>query len=144
MGDWATPSVNFVARQFQPSFRTNIPLAIKLAKAKIDDAISLVWGLPEKADFAALNAADMIAYEAEKFIFLGEPPSCVGTSDEDIFERAVSLIHELPKDTAWRDAHDVWSARARHLAGLGHLRLPGDGKEPLRMMRAETAQEKTA
>lgn len=152
LGDFATPSVDFIVTRCGPNVGNAVPLYIALAKMDLDEQIGSAWDVsqmrppafPDPARHAEVKAADRIALEAEMFVFFGKEPACYGTPEEDMFERAVSLIHELPKDTAWRAARDLWLTRARHLASLGLLRLPANGKEPVRMMRPETAQEKTA
>lgn len=144
LGDFSSPSVDFIARPFESASKSVVPIAIDMAKAEIDEMIGTVWGLDEVCDFMELTAADNIALEAEMFVFFGAEPTCYGTPDEDTFDRAVSLIHELPKDTAWRAARDLWLERARHLASLGLLRLPAEGTHLVRDMRPATAQEKTA
>jgi hypothetical protein len=142
LGDFSRPSVDFIARPFESTSKSVVPIAIDMAKAEIDEMIGTAWALDQVADFMELTAADNIALEAEMFVFFGADPTCYGTPDEDVFERAVALIHELPKDTAWRAARDLWLERACHLASLGHLRLPADGTQLARKMRPATAQEK--
>ncbi len=142
LGDFSRPSVDFVARPFESPSKSVVAIAIDQAKAEIDDLIGFAWALDEVADFGELTVADNIALAAEMFVFFGAEPVCHGTPDEDAFERAVTLIHELPKDTAWRAARDLWLERARHLASLGHLRIPAGGTQLVRDMRPATALEK--
>jgi len=141
LGDIATPSVDFIDRFDGLPQPRAVSDALMRAKHAMDQRIAAAWSWSYDGALEPLFRADMIALDAEMFWFFGESPQTVGPEYEDAFDRAVSHIHELPKDTAWRDARDVWLARARHLAGLGQLRTPAEGLDPARMVRPENSRE---
>jgi hypothetical protein len=122
LGDLMTPSVDLIALCCpKPAV---IEQAIHQAKGRIDRAIGSAWGVPVRSMNAAVRQADHVAVIAEAAMFLGVRPERASPAEEEMLDRAISLLRELPVGGDWRAARDLWIARIDHYASLGRMSPP--------------------
>lgn len=132
LGDWIVPAVWMIARH--DASQGGISAAITGAKTVIDRSIAAAWGVLPDRSAPALVLADRVALEAEAFLFLGkQPPSDLEPEQGTLFDSALSVLADLPRDGDWRGARDLWISRVRHYASLGLL-TPPRATEPAGMV----------
>lgn len=122
LGDLMTPAVDFIAAG--SPVPGAVEQAIHHAKGQVDRVIGAAWGVSVRSMNAALRQADHIACMAEAAMFLGIPPEYVSPADEDLLDRAMVHLRDLPTGGNWRAARDLWLSRIDHYASLGRISPP--------------------
>jgi hypothetical protein len=119
IGDLTEPGVEFLCLC---GTRPAVENAVANAKARLDRIIGSAWGVAVRSQNQDLRRADYIALLAEANVFLGTRPELTSAADRDDFDRALTLIADLP--CHWQEARALWISRAEHYASLGLLALP--------------------
>lgn len=118
LGDITNPAVTFLGR-----IDSRAPQVIEKAKQALDRQILQAWGVQPVFARAGVQLMDRVALQAEMYLLM-DAEVAISRETADAFDRAVSIIQELPQGGDWRAARDLWIAEAHHLASLGQLTLP--------------------
>lgn len=118
LGDIVSPVVDYLR-----TIDARAPGVIDAAKSRLDKVILQHWGIAPIFARRGVAQMDRVALQAEMYLLM-DAEVAISRETADAFDRAVSIIQELPQGGDWRAARDLWIAEAHHLASLGQLTLP--------------------